>query len=57
MLASIFTAPKYTKFKFQLVIHSQPELHGNSVQKIHFFNSKADAKRAAKELGAQAWNY
>ena len=57
MLASIFNAPKYTGFKFELVIHSQAELHGNSVQKIHYFNSKAEAKRAAKELGAQAWNY
>lgn len=57
MFASIFTAAKRTGFKFELVIHSEPGISGASVQSQHYFNSKADAKRAAKELGAKAYNY
>lgn len=57
MFASIFTAAKRTGFKFELVIHSEPGINGESVQAQHYFNSKADAKRFAKEMGAQAWNY
>jgi hypothetical protein len=57
MFASIFTAAKRTGYKFELVIHSEPGISGASVQAQHYFNSKTDAKRAAKELGAKAYNY
>jgi hypothetical protein len=57
MFASIFSAPKRTGFKFELVIHNQPGLTGESVQAQHYFNSKADAKRFAKSLNCKAYNY
>jgi hypothetical protein len=57
MFASIFTAAKRTGFKFELVIHAEPSLSGESVQAQHYFNSKVDAKRFAKEAGLIAYNY
>lgn len=57
MFASIFTAAKRTGFKFELVIHNQPGLTGESVQSQHYFNSKVDAKRLAASLGCKAYNY
>jgi hypothetical protein len=57
MFASIFTAAKRTGFKFELVLHSQPSISGESVQAQHYFNSKADAKRFALSLGCKAYNY
>jgi hypothetical protein len=57
MFSSIFTAAKRTGFKFELVLHSQPSIAGESVQAQHYFNSKADAKRFAASLGCKAYNY
>lgn len=57
MYASIFNASKATGFKFELVIHAQPSISGESVQAQHYFNSKTDAKRFAKSLSLIAWNY
>ena len=57
MFASIFTAAKRTGFKFELVIHSEPGINGESVQAQHYFNSKAEAKRFAKDAGLIAYNY
>jgi len=57
MYASIFTASKSTGFKFELVVHAQPGISGESVQAQHYFNSKADAKRFAKAQNLIAWNY
>lgn len=57
MFASIFTAAKRTGFKFELVLHDQPGLSGESVQAQHYFSSKADAKRFAASLGCKAYNY
>ena len=54
MYASIFNARGK---RFQLVIHNQPGLDGDSVQSEQYFDSKAAAKAAAKALGAKAWNY
>lgn len=57
MYASIFNASKNTGFKFELVVHAQPGISGESVQAQHYFNSKVDAKRFAKSLNLIAWNY
>jgi hypothetical protein len=57
MFASIFTAAKRTGFKFELVIHDQPGLNGESVQAQHYFHTKLHAKRFAAALGCKAWNY
>ena len=57
MFASIFTAPKHTGHKFELVIHNQPKLSGESVQAQHYFHTKLHAKRFAAALGCKAYNY
>ena len=57
MYASIFNARKTTGFKFELVVHSQPGITGESVQAQHYFNSKGEAKQFAKSNGLKAWNY
>lgn len=57
MYSSIYNAPKHTGFKFELVIHNHAGLTSQSVVRTCYFNSKADAKRTAKEWGAQPWNY
>jgi hypothetical protein len=57
MYASIFNARKTTGFKFELVVHSQPGINGESVQAQHYFNSKVEAKQFAKSNGLKAWNY
>lgn len=57
MFASIYTAAKRTGFKFELVVHSEPSLSGNSVQAQHYFNSKVDAKAFARTAGYKAYNY
>lgn len=54
MYASIFTAPAK---RFELVIHSQPNITGESVQEQLYFASKAEAKAEAKKRGLKAWNY
>lgn len=55
MYASIFNARKTTGFKFELVIHNEPNITGGSVH--HYFNSKTEAKQFAKASGLKAWNY
>ena len=57
MFSSIFTARKATGFKFELVIHNQPTLSGESVQSQAYFQTKNEAKAAAKALGCKAYNY
>jgi hypothetical protein len=57
MFASIFTARKSTGAKWELVIHNQPGLSGDSVVAQYYFQSKPDAKRAAAAIGAKAYNY
>jgi hypothetical protein len=54
MYASIFNAPGK---RFELVIHNQPGINGNSVQAQMYFASKAEAKAEAKRRGLKAWNY
>jgi hypothetical protein len=55
--ASIFTAAKRTGAKWELVIHQQPGISGDSVIGQYYFQSKPEAKRAALAIGAKAWNY
>jgi len=57
MFASIFTARKSTGAKWELVIHNQPGLSGESVIAQYYFQSKTDAKRQAAAIGAKAYNY
>jgi hypothetical protein len=57
MFASIFTAPKRSGFKWQLLIHSAPSLHSDSVEQTLYFDSKVTAKATAKKLGCKAYNY
>ena len=54
MYASIFKA---NGNRFELVIHDQANLSGESVQAQLYFASKAEAKAEAKRLGLTAWNY
>ena len=54
MYASIFTARNK---RFELVIHNQPGISGDSVQEQLYFTSKAEAKAEAKRRGLKAWNY
>ena len=55
MYASIFKAAKNTTFKFQLIIHSSAWT-GDEVASRHF-DSKAEAKAFAKQLGAKPYNF
>ncbi len=57
MYASIFKAAAHTGYKFQLVLHSAPGLADSFVTTTDYFNSKVDAKKAAKAANAKAWNY
>ena len=57
MFASIFTAAKRTGYKFILVIHTEPGIGSLSEKAEHYFNSKVEAKRFAKEAGLIAYNY
>ena len=57
MFASIFKAAKNTGYKFELVIHNQPGLSGESVQAQHYFHTKSEAKAQAKALNCKAYNY
>lgn len=57
MFASIFTAAKRTGYKFELVLHHAPGLSGDSVAAQLYFNTKAEAKRAALAANAKAYNY
>ena len=57
MYASIFKAHRAAAATWELVIHSRPDLQGNSITDTYYFESKTDAKKAAKTLGAQAYNY
>ena len=57
MYASIFNAPAHTGYKFELVLHSAPGLADSFVKTTDYFNSKAEAKKAAKAQNAKAWNY
>lgn len=57
MYASIFTAAARTGYKFQLVLHSAPGLADSFVTTTDYFNTKAEAKKAAKAANAKAWNY
>jgi len=57
MFASIFKAAKNTGYKFELVIHNQPGLSGESVQSQHYFHTKSEAKAQAKVLNCKAYNY
>ena len=57
MFASIFTAPRRSGFKWQLLIHSAPSLHSDSVEQTLYFDSKVTAKATAKKLGCKAYNY
>ena len=54
MYASIFTARGK---RFELVIHSTPAISGDSVQAQYYFATRAEAKAAAKAIGAKPWNY
>jgi hypothetical protein len=54
MYASIFTARGK---RFELVIHNQPGINGDSVQAQYYFATRAEAKAAAKAIGAKPWNY
>jgi len=57
MYASIFTAPKRTGFRFVLLVHTEPGIGGLSEKAQHYFNSKVEAKRFAKQAGLIAYNY
>ena len=57
MFSSIFTAAKRTGAKWELVIHTQPGISGDSIVAQYYFQSKPDAKRAALAIGAKAYNY
>jgi hypothetical protein len=57
MYASIFKAAAHTGYKFELVLHSAPGLADSFVKTTTYFNSKVDAKKAAKAANAKAWNY
>ncbi len=54
MYASIFTARGK---RFELVIHSTPAISGESVQAQYYYATRAEAKAAAKAIGAKPWNY
>lgn len=54
MYASIFTARGK---RFELVIHSTPAISGDSVQAQYYYATRAEAKAAAKAIGAKPWNY
>lgn len=54
MYASIFTARGK---RFELVIHSTPAITGDSVQAQYYYATRAEAKAAAKAIGAKPWNY
>ena len=57
MFASIFTAPKRTGYRFVLVVHTEPGIGGLSEKAQHYFNSKVEAKRFAKQAGLVSYNY
>jgi hypothetical protein len=57
MFASLFTAAKRTGYKFVLVVHTEPGIGNLSEKAEHYFNSKVEAKRFAKDAGLIAYNY
>ena len=56
MNASIFTARKSSGYKFELTLHTSPDL-SEGVVTTSLHSSKADAKAAAKAAGATPYNY
>lgn len=57
MYASIFKAHSDAAASWALVIHSRPDLMGDSITDTRYFETKTEAKKAAKTMGAQAYNY
>lgn len=57
MYASIFKASHRAAAKWELVIHTRASLAGDSITDTYYYDSKADAKRQAKALAAQPYNY
>jgi hypothetical protein len=57
MFASIFSARKATGYKYELVLHYEPKINGESVAIQMYFQNKAAAKQAAKAANAKPYNY
>jgi hypothetical protein len=57
MFASVFNARKATGYKFELIIHSNPSISGDSVTAQYFYNTKAECRKAAAIIGAKPYNF